>query len=87
MRNHIAYRRKLTEGIPASNPHPLDLFLGHLLVAVVVDAGGARGDMPGDVLGGLQAEVSKTSVFVATLRVLSALARVDFEACHRFSKS
>lgn len=36
-----------------SNPNPLDLFLGHLLVAVVADPGGVRGGVPGDVLGGL----------------------------------
>jgi hypothetical protein len=33
-----------------SNPSPLDLFLGHLLVPAVVDPGRVRGGVPGDVL-------------------------------------
>jgi len=37
-----------------SNPNPLDLFLRHLLLAVVVDAGRVCGGMPRNALSGLQ---------------------------------
>jgi hypothetical protein len=36
----------------ASNPQPFDLLLGHLLLTVVVDPGGACGGACGDVLDG-----------------------------------
>lgn len=39
------------------NLNPLDLLLGHLLIAVVVDAGCVYGGVPDDVLGRFQVAV------------------------------